>query len=115
MIYSITLPGVGDLQFYVITLPGVGELQYYIITLLGVGELQYYIITLPGVGEEVGEGEFFVLQVHHGDQEALDEVPGLPPCKVVRGATLQGGQGKVHRLYRENKASWEIPKPRHHG
>ena len=78
------------------------------------GELQFYIITLPGVGEEVGEGELLVLQVHHGDQEALDEVPGLPPRKVVRGATLEGGQGKVHRLW-ENKASWEIPKPRHHG
>lgn len=67
------------------------------------------------MGEEVGEGEFFVLQVHHGDQEALDEVPGLPPCKVVRGATLKGGQGKVHRLYRENKASWEIPNSYIHG
>ena len=75
------------------------------------------------MSEEVGEGEFLVLQVHDGDQEALDEVPGLPPRKVVRGATLEGGQGKVHRLYREQgiigniktKASWEILNSYIHG
>lgn len=54
--------------------------------------------TLPGVSKQVGEGELFVLQIHHRHQKTLDQFPGLAPRKVVGGAALQGGQGKVHRL-----------------
>lgn len=51
------------------------------------------------MGEQVGEGQLFILQVHHRHQETLDQFPGLAPRKVVGGAALQGGQGKVHRLW----------------
>lgn len=50
------------------------------------------------MSEQVGEGQLFVLQVHHRHQETLDQFPGLAPRKVVGGAALQGGQGKVHCL-----------------
>ena len=58
---------------------------------------------LLGVGQELVEGVLVVIQAGHGDQEALDDLPGLAAVVGLRVGTLQAVQSRLDRLQQEGR------------
>ena len=54
--------------------------------------------SLLWVGQELVEGVLVVVQAGHCDQEALDDLPGLPAVVGLRVGALQAVQSRLDRL-----------------
>ena len=56
---------------------------------------------LLGVGQELVEGVLVVVQAGHGDQEALDDLPGLAAVVGLSVGALQAVQSRLDGLQQE--------------
>ena len=65
---------------------------------------------LLGVGQELVEGVLVVVQAGHGDQEALDDLPGLAAVVGLGVGALQAVQSRLDGLQQEGGRPQRIEK-----